>query len=602
MSPRFPEVLSRVILCDWISPTDLAVTDHLRLGSALRRFSRLSETRDVLSFHWLSYCLFTRNTDRAIHRGRSMTVPTVALTPDELMVASESYPAATKTEVNGDGIDNAAAVEERDEMVQEKLLDEEDETVHSRTLGDTEHNWCRAVESGTGITVLAVFFSRRLEISALQAAVEVLQLKHPRLRSQLIWVDGKPAFRVSPGPFVKIEVLDAAIQGVERNAVEEMLEGEEEQSLGEMQDAEEHEWMVHVENELNTNIWSEQHSHCLVPQQLLVVRLRILPNNYSLLTMRVHTAVCDRISGATLLVDLLKALRGTSSIGDDNNVGLEDDAEMSSNNLVAIEDAIPPGQANKPFWAHGIDLIGYSLGSRRHALLPFANPDEPRRSKFIHSVLSVEQTQSLLDACIRADTSVYGAICAAGLKAAAILKQMATKSEHYALITLIDCREYLEPKLSQSTVGFYHSALMNTHHVNEITDFWELARRCSSSLDNAMKNRKHFTDMGDLNFLMFQAISHPALTPSSSMRTSQLVLFRDPALVQVEDLAQEMGVEHYVGCSSIHGVGPALAIFDSIRKGALHFTGVYPSPLYSRRQMRSYVNAMLNLLVHSSQN
>ncbi|KAL3699074.1 hypothetical protein R1sor_017096 [Riccia sorocarpa] len=493
---------------------------------------------------------------------------------------------------------------ERDEMVQEKVLDEEEETVHTRTLGDTELNWCRAVESGTGITVLALLFSRRLETSALQPAVDAVQQQHPRLRSHLIWADGKPTFRVSRVPFVKIEVVDV-IQRVERNSVEEMQDGEEERGLGEMQDAEEDEWMVHVENELNTNIWSGQQFHGLVPQPVVVVRLRLLPKNCCLLTVRMHSAVCDRVSSATLLMDLLKALRGASSIGD-KKVGLENDqdppAEMCSNNLVAIEDAIPPGQANKPFWAHGIDVIGYSLGSRRHSLLPFADPDEQRRSKFIHSVLSVEQTQLLLDACIRADTCVYGALCAAGLKAAAILKQLARKSEHYALVTFVDCREYLEPKLSQSTVGFYHSALMNTYDVNEVTDFWKLAQRCSSTLDKAMKNRKHFTDMGDLNFLMFQAISHPALTPSSSMRTSQLALFRDPVRVEIEDLAQEMGVEHYVSCSSIHGVGPALAVFDSVRKGALHLTGVYPSPLYSRSQMRSYVNAMINLLVRSSQN
>ncbi|KAL2652045.1 hypothetical protein R1flu_020173 [Riccia fluitans] len=536
-----------------------------------------------------------------------MTVPTVAQTPDELMVASHSHPAAGKGDVSGEEIVREDISQEEEVVVG----GEEEDKVHSRILGDTEHNWCRAVGSGTGITVLAMLFSRPLEISALQLAVDAVQLQHPRLRSQLVWVDSKPAFRVSSAPNVKVEVVDAS-QGVERNnVVEEMQEEEEPTSVGEMRDAEEYEWMVHVENELNTNVWSssDQLFQCLVPQPMFVVRLHILPKNYSLLTIRVHTAICDRVSAATVMMDLLKALRHPSSSidADDNFARLGNEGESlavsacKNNKLMAIEDAIPPGQANKPFWAHGIDLIGYSLGSRRHAFLPFADPDEPRRSKFIHAALSVEQTQLLLNGCSKESTSIYGALCAAGLKAAAFLKELARRSEHYALITLIDCREYLEPKLSQSTVGFYHSALLNTHHVNEVTDFWELARRCSSTLDNAMKNRKHFTDMGDLNFLMFQAITHPALTPSSSMRTSQLVLFRDPALVEIEDLAEDMGVKHYLGCSSIHGVGPALAIFDSVRKGALHFTGVYPSPLYSPSQMRSYVNAMLGLLVRSSQ-
>ncbi|BBM99575.1 hypothetical protein MPTK1_1g22120 [Marchantia polymorpha subsp. ruderalis] len=508
--------------------------------------------------------------------------------------------------------DEGALTETAEDIVVDKAVLE---GLHSRTMGDTEHNWCRAVGSGTGITVLAVLFSRPVEVSALQRAVDSLQIRHPRLRSELVWIDGKPAFQVGDSSHVEVEVIDARNESSARGSCEEVkeevdeMQDQEDRHCGDMQDAEEHDWMNHVESELNTNLWPEQH-HSLAPQKMLVVRLYLRPRDYSLLVFRVHTAVCDRVAAATLLVDLLRAMRHcpppSPLLEDDyesspvlvDGESLSDSAEMR---LMSVEDAIPPGQANKPFWAHGIDLLGYSLGSRRHALLPFDNPMEPRRSKVIHSVLSVEQTQQLLAVCQKENTNIYGVLCAAGLKAAAIMKQLARRSEHYALCTLIDCRQYLEPKLPQSVVGFYHSALMNTHHVNEITDFWELARRCSTTLENAMKNRKHFTDMGDLNFLMYQAISHPALTPSSSMRTSQLVLFRDPILVQMEDLAKEMGVEHYLGCSSIHGVGPALAMFDSVRKGALHITSIYPSPLYSRSQMRTYVSTMLELMVHSSQ-
>ncbi|KAG6545269.1 hypothetical protein Mapa_013382 [Marchantia paleacea] len=530
-----------------------------------------------------------------------MTVPTVAPTVEE---AKGLNPPNT---VEG-GLTGTA-----DDIVVDKAVLE---GLHSRTLGDTEHNWCRAVGSGTGITVLAVLFSRPVEISALQLAVDALQIRHPRLRSDLIWIEGKPAFKVSDSSYVKVEIIDASNESSARGSCEEVKEeldvmrDQEDRHSGDMQDAEEHDWMNHVESELNTNVWPEQH-HCLVPQPVFVVRLYLLPRNYSLLVFRVHTAVCDRVAAATLLVDLLKEMRHCpppSPFRNDDSepnpvlVDGETLSGLAEIRLMSVEDAIPPGQANKPFWAHGLDLLGYSLGSRRHALLPFDDPIEPRRSKIIHSVLSVEQTQQLLAACQKENTNIYGVLCAAGLKAAAIIKQLARRSEHYALCTLIDCRQYLEPKLPQSIVGFYHSALMNTHHVNEVTDFWELARRCSSTLENAMKNRKHFTDMGDLNFLMFQAISHPALTPSSSMRTSQLVLFRDPILVQMEDLAKDMGVEHYLGCSSIHGVGPALAIFDSVRKGALHITSIYPSPLYSRNQMRTYVSTMLELMVQSSQN
>ena len=58
---------------------------------------------------------------------------------------------------------------------------EEDEEValegpYDRLLGDTEHNWCRAVSVGTGITVLGFLFRRSLNVSDLQTAVDVVQV------------------------------------------------------------------------------------------------------------------------------------------------------------------------------------------------------------------------------------------------------------------------------------------------------------------------------------------------------------------------------------------------------------------------------------------
>jgi hypothetical protein len=60
-----------------------------------------------------------------------------------------------------------------------------------------------------------------------------------------------------------------------------------------------------------------------------------------------------------------------------------------------------------------------------------------------------------MQACSNAKTSLYGAMCAAGLKAAATLKELGNRSEHFAIVTLVDCRHYLEPVVSDSTVGLY---------------------------------------------------------------------------------------------------------------------------------------------------
>ncbi|CAM6123423.1 unnamed protein product [Calypogeia fissa] len=497
---------------------------------------------------------------------------------------------------------------------------------YCRMLGETEHNWCRAVSSGTGITVLSMLFKRVLDPQVLQQAAISVQLQHPRLRSQLLWIERRPAFKVSDDPYVKVEVIDATSppppspeEEAEAEAKNEVknedidADGQEQWSTAELQDSEDHKWMAHLETELNTNMWPEL-QHCLEPIDMFVVRLYLLPEDRSLVVLRLHTAVCDRVAAATVLVDLLKALRdvtvGVEDVGSSavqeipsqaSNLGRQcsSDSTTETHNFISVEESIPPGKANKPFWAHGIDILGYSLGTRRHALLPFDEPNSPRSSKFFHCILSVDHTKQLVEACEKRGTSVYGVLCAAGMKAAAAIKLLGRRSEHFAVVTLVNCRQLLQPRLSESTVGFYHSALMNTHHINEETDFWDLVKRCSGSIDDAMRNRKHFTDMGDLNYLMFQAIQHPGVTPSCSMRTSLLVLFRDPVLGEMQDLTETLGIEHYVGCSSIHGVGPTLAIFDSVRNGALHFTGMYPNPLYSRAQMLTYLRLMVDIIVQS---
>jgi len=58
---------------------------------------------------------------------------------------------------------------------------QEDEEVslegpYDRLLGDTEHNWCRAVSVGTGITVLGFLFKRPLSLPNLQTAIDVVQV------------------------------------------------------------------------------------------------------------------------------------------------------------------------------------------------------------------------------------------------------------------------------------------------------------------------------------------------------------------------------------------------------------------------------------------
>lgn len=138
---------------------------------------------------------------------------------------------------------------------------------------------------------------------------------------------------------------------------------------------------------------------------------------------------------------------------------------------------------------------------------------------------------------------------------------------------------------------------MNTHTVTKGDELWDVAKQCFMAFSNAKNCNKHFTDMGDLNFLMCKAIENPGLTPSSSLRTAFMSVFEDTVIDDSSNLLQELGLEDYIGCSSVHGIGPSIAIFDTVRDGQLDCACVYPSPLHSRKQIQELIDDMKNILV-----
>jgi hypothetical protein len=195
--------------------------------------------------------------------------------------------------------------------------------------------------------------------------------------------------------------------------------------------------------------------------------------------------------------------------------------------------------------------------------------------------------------CQHHNLTLFGAIHAAALKAVASLNKVGDKGEHYGTTVLLQCRHRLQPVLPGSALGFYHSAMLRTTHTSETDPFWDLAEKCSTDFDGAVKNRKHFTDMGDLNGLMMQAIRIPHLTPKSSLRTSVLSMSFDPVYEDLGEAAAGLDIKDNLACSSVHGVGPCLAIFPFLRNGCLRISFVYPSPLFSRSQIQKLVDCIL---------
>ncbi|KAJ0715547.1 putative alcohol acetyltransferase/N-acetyltransferase [Helianthus annuus] len=436
----------------------------------------------------------------------------------------------------------------------------------SRPVGGTEYSWCRAVPGGTGITVLSLLFSTPPNLPHLQSCIHKLQSSHPLLQSKLIFNPSTHQFSLhtpSNPPTLQLHTPSNPLQS----------------------------FCQTIEHELNTNSWTTFNKPDKVTEAdvMFVTCYRLLGQEKTVVVLRVHTAVCDRAAAACLLKELLGLYCDKETVKEEG-LGLG----------LAVEDCVPAGKGNKPFWLRGKDVIGYSVNSFRFSNLVVKESGVPDSTRFVRLKIGVEETDRILNGCKSKGIKLFALLAAAGFIAAHASKNFPDeKWEKYSLATLIDCRSQLDPVLSDRNIGFYHSALINSHDVKGGEDIWDLARRIYTTLANAKNNNKHFTDMADLNFLMCKAIDNPGLTPSSSLRTSLLSVFEDPLIENTNQLHKEIGLLDCIGCSSVHSVGPSLAIFDTIRDGELDCACVYPSPTHSREQMQDYVDHMKKILLEA---
>ncbi|XAR64707.1 hypothetical protein NMG60_11008492 [Bertholletia excelsa] len=446
----------------------------------------------------------------------------------------------------------------------------------SRPVGGTEYSWCRAVPGGTGITVAVLLLSKPPDFPLLQNALHKLQISYPILRSRLRFDTAANTFSfVTPlSPHLQIQLFD-------QNKTAEIL-----QSLPNPTSP----FHQIVEHELNQNSWCDFDSSLNPEFDLLFSSVYNLGGGEWVLALRLHTTACDRVAATALVRELVER-----EWGEEGN--LERETEVG----LAIEGCIPSGKANKPFWARGMDMLGYSLNAFRLANLDFVDTVSPRSSRVLRLQMDSGETDRLLNGCKLRGIGLCGVLAAAGLIAARSSKCLPDDQwEKYGVITLIDCRQILDPVLGSQNIGFYHSAILNTHDMRGSENLWDLAERTYSSFANSKKNNKHFSDMADLNFLMCRAIENPGLTPSSSLRTSLISVFEEPVTDHFSKTHGEIiGLQDYIVCGSVHGVGPSMSVFDTFRDGKLDCIFVYPSPLHSREQMQKVVDEMNRILVEA---
>ncbi|XP_042012335.1 uncharacterized protein LOC121760783 [Salvia splendens] len=448
-------------------------------------------------------------------------------------------------------------------------------SLSSRAVCPTELSWCRAVPTGTGITVLALLFSKPPDVPFLENALRSLQSSHPILNSKLRFDPSSNSFSyVTPqSPYLQIRPFDS-------QSTAHILRSPNPNPIPPLH--------LILEHELNTNSW--QNPHPSSDTDLFFASLYSLEGGNSVLALRLHTSACDRAAAGALLKELVAFMEAKQ--------GIQGESGKEMKVSLGIEDCIPSGQGNKPFWSRGVDMLGHSLNSFRLANLSFKDTASPRLSRVVRFKMSEEDTGKILSRCNSKKIKLSAALAAAGLIACHASKRFPDEQwEKYAVVTLMDCRPALDPVLSSQHIGFYHTAIMHTYDIHGGEKLWELAKLVHSSFMDSKSKNKHFTDMADLNFLMCKAIENPSLTPSSSLRTSLISVFEDPIFDPPNKLKETMGFEDFIGCASVHGVGPSIAVFDTIRRGALDCALVYPFPLFSREQMNDFIDRINRILL-----
>ncbi|ONH96038.1 hypothetical protein PRUPE_7G103700 [Prunus persica] len=452
-----------------------------------------------------------------------------------------------------------------------------------RPVGGTETSWCRAVPGGTGITVLALHASKPPDVLNLQTALLKVQNSHPILNSRL-HTNPKTntlSFVPSPTPYVQIksfslsstlEILETLYSPISNSSVSP--------------------FHLILEHELNQNPWQLKNTTCTTDQDMFFASIYALPSAMWVVALRLHVSACDRTSAVSLLREVV-GLMGGGDEGGEVNMEIRNEGEVN----LGIEDLIPSGKGKKAMWVRGMDMLSYSVNSLRLTNLKFTDNKSARVSQVVRLQMNEDDTQRVLNGCKTRGIKLCAALVAAGLMA--VDKYRLENQKKYGVVTLTDCRSNLHPALSHKHFGFYHSAILNTHTTKGGETLWELANKTYKAFVSSKRNNKHFSDMADLNFLMCKAIDNPTLTSSSSLRASFMSVFEDPVIDDSNDKQRELGLglEEYMGCASVHGIGPSIAIFDTIRDGRLDCVCVYPAPLHSREQMQGLVDDMKAMLV-----
>ncbi|CAI5984284.1 unnamed protein product [Closterium sp. NIES-65] len=489
----------------------------------------------------------------------------------------------------------------------------------SRPLTGDEELWWRAMHGGTGVCVVGLQISGHVSIDEVRAAIETLSARHPVLSARIIKPpkSHQPELHVCrpPQPITVRECDTADVATADESDCQN--------------------GMLHrvVESELNTPMVDGRdhpgatNNRDKGEASVDVFQIHVYASHSStLVALRSHIAALDEHSAPPIAAEFLEELRRvkkhlnrdsssspsspscSSPTSSPSSSPSPSSSSFSSSEDQTAAPSLPPPLAAllpkalsaksssvKGTFAQAFNAVGYV----RNALISSHLPFEPGRAdsrknsfttRFATVTFTKEETSALLAAAESHGCSLFSLECAAGLKAAARMKQLGGRTEVFSLgsaigcrtilgslhpqtallekhvyaasqmkscnlfplrfphpfppssqlfpphpppSSAIGCRTILDPPLPQTALGEYMSMLPLKQEVSEKLPFWDVATSISAHAESALQRQQQFTDMPVLE-LLFSTVRG-----DSRVTTGRIHLFIVTVLCWCESALQQ---------------------------------------------------------------
>ncbi|TVP60894.1 MAG: alcohol acetyltransferase [Nodularia sp. (in: Bacteria)] len=403
------------------------------------------------------------------------------------------------------------------------------------------------------VTISRIKGPLRAEI--LRQALDIIQLRHPKLNSRIIRSRTRLCFQTEGTAKIPLRVVKKFVH---------------------------EQWQEAVQEEMNQAIDS---SKCLM--RVVLVHCQSNSNENYLITTG-HHAVGDALSSIRLHSEILTYCQQIVS-------GKLINPVSSLLPLPPVEELIP--KWTKKFRAKiSNTLFLLQLGLQkiwhRPQTLGFEKyvPIAQRSSDIIHRQLNPELTQQLINCCRQANTTVNSALCAAMMF---IIASKITKNKGKDIrvncLTYLDLRRHLESKISDEQMTTLASSMMGFYTIRTKTSFWELAREVKQNVEASKKGDGIYKMILIAKQLIDFSLTYPqqvAATVSVS-NAGRVNIPKDYGEFELEEISFLGSQALYAGMFVTHA-----ATFEG--KMLLNF--VFSEPSISRNTMESIVNQFMSYL------